>query len=51
MASGTPDIKAFFDTLDECVDCRFNDRFFKYADYLSIAKIDYPIMSARNSLK
>ena len=48
MASGTPDIKAFFDTLDECVDCRFNDRFFKYADYLSIAKIeDTQIISGR----
>ena len=48
MAAGTPDIKGFFDTLDECVDCRFNDKFFKYADYLSIAKIeDTQIISGR----
>lgn len=48
MVAGTPDIKAFFDALDECVDCRFNDRFFKYADYLSIAKIeDTQIISGR----
>lgn len=40
MASGVPDILGFFETLDECVDCNFNDRFTKYADYLSIAKID-----------
>ena len=48
MVSGTPDLKAFFDTLDECVDCRFNDRFMKFADYLSIAKIeDTQIISGR----
>ena len=48
MSAGTPDIKGFFDTLDECVDCRFNDKFFKYADYLSIAKIeDTQIISGR----
>ena len=48
MAAGTPDINAFFDTLDECVECKFNDRFFKYADYLSIAKIeDTQIISGR----
>ena len=48
MVAGTPDLKAFFDTLDECVDCRFNDRFIKYADYLSIAKIeDTQIISGR----
>ena len=48
MVAGTPDIKAFFDTLNECVDCRFNDRFIKYADYLSIAKIeDTQIISGR----
>ena len=40
MIAGIPDIKAFFDTLDECVDCRFNEKFTKYADYLSIAKIE-----------
>ena len=40
MIAGTPDIKTFFDTLDECVDCKFNDKFAKYADYLSIAKIE-----------
>ena len=48
MVAGTPDIKSFFDTLGECVDCRFNDRFIKYADYLSIAKIeDTQIISGR----
>ena len=40
MASGVPDILGFFETLDECIDCKFNDKFTKYADYLSIAKID-----------
>ena len=40
MNSGTPDILGFFQTLDECADCKFNDRFVKYADYLSIAKIE-----------
>ena len=40
MGSGVPDILGFFETLDECVDCNFNDKFTKYADYLSIAKID-----------
>lgn len=40
MNTGISDIKAFFDTLDECVDCKFNDKFSKYADYLSIAKIE-----------
>lgn len=40
MGVGTPDIKYFFETLDECVDCRFTEEFAKYADYLSIAKIE-----------
>ena len=40
MIAGTPDIKTFFDTLYECSDCRFNEKFSKYADYLSIAKIE-----------
>jgi len=40
MIAGTPDIKVFFSTLDECADCKFNDKFSKYADYLSIAKIE-----------
>ena len=40
MIAGIPDIKAFFDTLDECADCKFNDKFAKFADYLSIAKIE-----------
>lgn len=40
MSSGAPDILGFFTTLDECVDCKFNDKFTKYADFLSIAKID-----------
>ena len=40
MIAGTPDIKVFFETLDECVDCKFNDKFSRYADYLSIAKIE-----------
>ena len=39
MIAGTPDIKTFFETLDECVDCKFNEKFSKYADYLSIDKI------------
>ena len=48
MVAGIPDLKSFFDTLDECVDCRFNDRFIKFADYLSIAKIeDTQIISGR----
>ena len=40
MSAGNPDILGFFQTLDECVDCNFNDKFMKYANYLSIAKID-----------
>ena len=40
MSAGTPDIIGFFETLDECMDCNFNERFNKYADYLSIAKIE-----------
>ena len=40
MIAGTPDIKTFYETLDECIDCTFNDKFSKYADYLSIAKIE-----------
>lgn len=40
MIAGIPDIKTFFDTLDECADCKFNDKFAKFADYLSIAKIE-----------
>ena len=40
MGSGAPDIIGFFNTLDECVDCNFNEKFAKYADYLSIAKIE-----------
>ena len=40
MIAGTPDIKNFFETLNECVDCKFNEKFSKYADYLSIAKIE-----------
>ena len=40
MSSGVPDIIGFFKTLDECVDCNFNEQFTKYADYLSIAKIE-----------
>ena len=48
MAAGTPDIKGFFEALDECADCKFTDKFFKYADYLSIAKIeDTQIISGR----
>ena len=40
MGSGVPDIIGFFNTLDVCVDCNFNEKFAKYADYLSIAKIE-----------
>ena len=40
MSEGNPDILGFFETLDECIDCNFNERFTKYADYLSIAKIE-----------
>ena len=40
MIAGIPDIKTFFDVLDECVDCKFSEKFIKYADYLSIAKIE-----------
>jgi EAL domain-containing protein (putative c-di-GMP-specific phosphodiesterase class I) len=40
MIAGTPDIKVFFETLGECTDCKFNDKFSRYADYLSIAKIE-----------
>ena len=40
MNSAAPNIKSFFETLDECVECRFNENFSRYADYLSIAKID-----------
>ena len=40
MIAGTPDIKTFFETLDECADCKFNEKFSKYADFLSIAKIE-----------
>ncbi len=40
MIAGTPDIKTFFETLNECVDCKFNEKFAKYADFLSIAKIE-----------
>ena len=40
MIAGTPDIKILFETLDECVECKFNDKFSRYADYLSIAKIE-----------
>ena len=40
MNTGIPDIKAFYNTLNECVDCKFSDKFSKYADYLSIAKIE-----------
>jgi EAL domain-containing protein (putative c-di-GMP-specific phosphodiesterase class I) len=40
MIAGTPDIKTFFETLNECVDCKFSEKFSKYADYLSIAKIE-----------
>ena len=40
MGSGVPDIIGFFNTLDECADCNFNEKFAKYADYLSIAKIE-----------
>ncbi len=40
MNTGIPDIKAFYDTLNKCVDCKFSDKFSKYADYLSIAKIE-----------
>ena len=48
MAAGTPDINGFFEALDECADCKFTDKFFKYADYLSIAKIeDTQIISGR----
>lgn len=48
MAAGTPDIRGFFEALDECADCKFTDKFFKYADYLSIAKIeDTQIISGR----
>ncbi len=48
MAAGTPDIKGFFEALDECADCKFTDKFFKYADYLSIAKVeDTQIISGR----
>ena len=48
MIAGTPDIKTFFEALDECVDCKFTDKFAKYADYLSVAKIeDTQIISGR----
>lgn len=40
MNSAVPDIKQFFETLDECIGCKFNDKFARYADYLSIAKIE-----------
>ena len=40
MGAGNPDILGFFATLDECRDCNFTERFTKYADYLSIAKIE-----------
>ena len=40
MSSGAPDIIGFFKTLDDCIDCNFNEQFAKYADYLSIAKIE-----------
>ncbi|MCR4556984.1 MAG: GGDEF domain-containing phosphodiesterase [Saccharofermentans sp.] len=40
MIAGTPDIKTFYAALDECTDCKFSDKFSKYADYLSIAKIE-----------
>ena len=40
MGAGNPDILGFFETLDECTDCNFTERFTKYADYLSIAKIE-----------
>ena len=40
MSSGNQDIIGFFETLDECLDCNFTERFNEYADYLSIAKID-----------
>jgi len=40
MNSAAPNIKSFFETLDECVECRFNENFSRYANYLSIAKID-----------
>ncbi|MCR5383127.1 MAG: GGDEF domain-containing phosphodiesterase [Saccharofermentans sp.] len=48
MIAGTPDIKTFFEALDECVDCKFTDKFAKYADYLSVAKIeDMQIISGK----
>ena len=40
MIAGTPDIKTFYAALDECNDCKFSDKFSKYAEYLSIAKIE-----------
>ena len=40
MIAGTPDIKTFYEALEECTDCKFSDKFSKYADYLSIAKIE-----------
>lgn len=40
MNTAVPDIKQFFETLDECIGCKFNDKFARYADYLSIAKIE-----------
>ena len=40
MIAGTPDIKVFFDALGECTEGLFSNDFKKFAEYLSIAKIE-----------
>lgn len=40
MGTGTHDLNEFFDTLDECIKSGFDDKFVKFADYLSIARIE-----------
>lgn len=52
MVTATPDIKTFFKTLDACTECKFSEKFTKYADYLSIAKIeDTTIISGKPTSK
>lgn len=40
MSTGSPDYKAFFSTLENLTEDGFQGKFYKYADYLSIAKIE-----------
>ena len=48
MIAGTPDIKVFFDALGECTEGLFSNDFKKFAEYLSIGKIeDTQIISGR----